>query len=683
MRHPVLTVRERVLIAVAVSSVTVGLRLAIIAATRGPGQPLGDMRLSLAAFLTSLILLPWGMTVMERFHDRHPSGRRWRTSAFVAGYGCLAAMFAVAMYLLLLLGESPRPGVIPIFAPQQGAWNVVLLLIADGIQRAIHGYRAAILEDERRHEADMAEAKDARQAIEQRTRPDTVIASLEAAAERTPVDPAGARLLLLRLARHQRMLLTRPSPPSSEDELRVVRSTVALFRQDVQLEIGHCEVLPELEVARPWLRALESALIEGPSGRYLVECDRREQSAVLRLKSTESDQAPLQAGMRWFSEAELQPVFSASGGISVELPLTRPVANERQQESSRGFSASFGSSPFTAALVVYFLAAILPDLRFLDRQPVWNLTVMTLTSAVLWLIVGPSIHWITALCMRLRLSVAVLLSIVSVLSGAAVVTAASFGLLWLVTTGEEFMLTFLPLVASRNANVALVVCTSSFAAGFSRMLLAARADSMRAQHETVRAEARELEARFQPHFLFNALASIVGLLRFDPHAAGEMCRLLARLVARSMAYAGIPSWTVKDEVAFVADYLAIQRRRFDSRLRIATWNVDPSAMDAAFPRLSLQPLIENIFVHAVAASGGVIAIGLSIEQRGRTLNVEVWNDVVDGPLTPGHGRGMAFVSNRVRDAGGRILVVPAVDRFMVHLTIPIGKSSRGPCPEFH
>jgi LytS/YehU family sensor histidine kinase len=309
---------------------------------------------------------------------------------------------------------------------------------------------------------------------------------------------------------------------------------------------------------------------------------------------------------------------------------------------------------------------------------VWNLTLMTLVSAVLWLVVGPSVYGITALCVRLRLSVAVLFSTASVLLGAAAVTAASFGLLWLVTTGDEFMLAFLPLVASRNANVAFVVCTSSFAEGFSRMLIAARADAMRAQHDTIRAETRELEARFHPHFLFNALASIAGLIRLDPGAAGEMCRLLARLVARTRAYAGIPSWTVQDEVTLVADYLAIQRRRFADRLRIAKWEVVPSAMDAAIPRLSLQPLIENIFIHAVAASYDVISIGLSIEQRGRMLTVEVWNDLAAGPSTPGHGRGLAFVANRVRDAGGRILIAPAEDRFTVQLTIPIRKPARSP-----
>lgn len=659
MRHPVLTLRERVLIAVAVSSVILGLRYAVIAATRGmlgPGHPAGDTRLSAAAFLTSLLLLPWGLAVMERFHDCQTRGCRWRTAAFVAGYGCLSAVLAVALYALFL-GESPKWAMMAVFAPQQGAWNVVLLLIGDGIQRSIHGHRAASLEAERRHEAEMAQAKDARQAIEQRTRPDTVIASLETIASRTPADPAGARLLLLRLSRHQRMLLTRPAPPSSEDELRIVRSTVALFRQDVQLEIGHCDGLPELDVARPWLRALETALIEGPPGRYVVECDRREHAAVFHLKPAESGQAPL---------------------LSVELPLTRPDANEQPQETSRGFSSSFRSSAFTAALVVYVVAAILPELRSLDRQPVWNLVALTLASAVLWLIAGPAVYGTTALCMRLRLSAAVLLSAGSVLTGAAAVTAASFGILWLVTTREQFALAFLPLVASRNANVALVVCTSSFAAGFSRMLIAARAESMRAQHETLRAEARELEARFQPHFLFNALASIVGLLRFDPGAAGEMCRLLARLVARSTAYAGVLSWTVQDEVAFVADYLAIQQRRFADRLRIAKWDLGPSTMDAAFPRLCLQPLVENICIHALAASEGVIAIGLSIERRGRMLQAEVWNDLADGPLTPGHGRGLAFVSDRVRDAGGRIVIAPAADRFTVHLTIPIRAPERHP-----
>lgn len=673
MTHPVLTARERVIIAFAVSSLTIGIRHAVIAATRGMlgPTPVGDPRLSVAAYLTSLVLLPWGLTIVERFHHCRSNGCRWRTSAMVAGYGCLCAIVAVAIYVSVTLfaGKSPNWTVITTFAPQQAAWNLVLLFIGHGIGGAIHGYRAALRENERRHEVDMAEAKEVRDAIELRTRPDTAIVILETIAERTLVDRAGARLLLLRLARHQRMLLTRPSPPSFEDELRIVRSTVALFRDDVQLEVGDCEAFPDLDVAQPWLRVLESALLEGPPGRYRIECHRDEQSAVLRLQSMESGQVTLQASLK---SVEL-PV-----PMSMPMSMTGPDPHPRQPETGEGVSSSFGSPAFTAALIVYVLAAILPELGFLDRQPMWNLTVMTLASAVLWLVIGPSVYGITALCVRLRLSVAFLLSTGSALSGAVAVTAASFGLLWLVTTGGEFTLAFLPLVASRNANVAFVVCTSSFAEGFSRMLIAARADALRAQHETIRAEARELEARFQPHFLFNALALIGGLIRVNPGAAGEMCHLLARLVASTRAYAGIPSWTVQDEVTLIANYLDIQRKRFADRLRIANWDVDPSAKDVAIPRLCLQPLIENIFIHAVAQSYGVIAIGLSIRRRGRMLIVEIWNDIADGPPSPGHGRGLSFVSDRVRVAGGKMLAERSADRFTVKLTIPIRKPSSYP-----
>ncbi len=663
MRPPALTARERVLIAVAVVGVTVGIRVAIIYATGVSHQQ--DWRLLPLASLTPAVLLPWGLAVLERFHHHRTAGRGWRTGALVAAYGCLTGILAGVGYaaVVLLGGESPSPAVIVRFSWQLAVWGLVLLFIGDGIAEAIHGHRAAVREGERHHEAEMAEAQEARQAIELRTRPDTVIAVLENIAGSTLADAAGARRRLMRLARHQRMLLTQPSPPSFADELRIVRGTVALFRSDVQLEIGRCDALPAPDAAQPWLRALESALIEGPPGRYLVECDRPDQAFALYLKPMDAGQAPLPAG--------------ASQGISVELPPIAPQPDQRQPETGEELSSSFGSSVFTAALVVYLLASILPDLgSALDRQPVWNLTVLTLTSAALWLVVGPVVYRLTGVWVRVWFSGALILSSASALLGAVFVTAASFALLRLVTIGDEFLTAYLPLVTSRNANVALVVCTSSFAGGFSRMLLAARADAMRAQQETIRAEARDLETRFHPHFLFNALASIVGLLRFDPGAAGDMCRLLARLVARSREHAGLPSWTVRDEVTFAADYLAIQQRRFGNRLRIDRWEVVHSTMDAAIPRLSLQPLIENIFTHAVAASYGVISIGLSIETRGRMLDVELWNDLADGPPTPGHGYGLVFVSHRVRAAGGRILIVPAADRFLVHLTIPMARSPR-------
>ncbi|HET8772900.1 MAG TPA: histidine kinase [Thermoanaerobaculia bacterium] len=659
MSPPALTARERVMIAVAVVGVTVGIRVAVVFATGVAGQQ--DWRMLPLASLTPVVLLPWGLAVLERFHHHRTPGRGWRTSALVVAYGCLTGVLAWVGYsaLVFLDGESPDQTVLVRFSYQLAVWGLVLLFIGDGIAEAIHGHRAAVREGERRHEAEMAEAQEARQAIELRTRPDTVIAVLENAAGRTPADAAGAKRLLMRLARHQRMLLTQPSPPSFAEELRIVRGTVALFRSDVELEIGPCEEPPAPDAARPWLRALESALIEGPPGRYLVECDRPGHPVALHLQPLDSGQTPR--------------------SLAIELPPIAPQPDRRPPETGGELPSSFGSSVFTAALIVYLLASILPDLgSALERQPVWNVTVLTLASAALWLIVGPVLYRLTAVWVRVWFSGALLLSSASALFGAVFVTAASFALLRMVTIGDEFLTAYLPLVTSRNANVALVVGTSSFAGGFSRMLLAARADAMRAQQETLRAEARDLEARFHPHFLFNALASIVGLLRFDPAAAGDMCRLLARLVARTREHAGSPSWTVRDEVTFAADYLAIQQRRFGNRLHIARWEVLRSTMDAAIPRLSLQPLIENIFTHAVAASYGVISIGLSIEPRGRMLAVELWNDLADGPPTPGHGYGLAFVTHRVHAAGGRILVVPAEDRFLVHLTVPIAASARPP-----
>jgi hypothetical protein len=647
---------ERIVIALAVSGITVGVRIVVLLPTRGllPAATLGDMRVFIAAFLTPLLLLPWGLLIAGHFDRCRANGCRWRMGALVAIYVCACAFAAVGIYYAVLFVTGRPSGIMTItrFGTQQAVWNLVLLLIAHGIQRAIQGHRATRLERERRHDIEMADAKSARQTIESRTRPDTVITALDAIAERSLTDPAAARLLLLRLARHQRMLLTRSSPPSFEDELRIIRSTVTLFRPNVHLEIGRCDALPDPDAVQPWLRRVERTLMQGPDGHSVVECERREQSAVLRLLSRDTR-------------------VPDAGVATFELPLAAPQAKPPVEETSGEFAAASGSGAFTAALVAYLVSSVTPDLGSLEVQELWNLTVLTLTSAVLWLVIGPVLSAITTRCVRLRLSLAVLLSAAAALSSAAVATAAAYGTLRLLTVGKEFMLAFLPLVASRNANVAFVVCASSFGEGLSRQLIAARADVMRAERETIGAEARELEARFHPHFLFNALTSIAGLIRLDPAAAGEMCRLLARLVARTQAYAGVASWSVDEEVTLIADYLAIQRRRFAERFRIARWDVAPAMLNVAIPRLSLQPLVENIFIHAVAASYDVIAIGLTIEQRGRTLAVEIWNDAADGPAARGHGRGLAFVSNRVNDAGGKILVVPGQERFTVQLTIPI------------
>ena len=122
------------------------------------------------------------------------------------------------------------------------------------------------------------------------------------------------------------------------------------------------------------------------------------------------------------------------------------------------------------------------------------------------------------------------------------------------------------------------------------------------------AEARLSALRMQlnPHFLFNTLNTVAMHVRRSENT--EAVRMLAGLsdILRHVLEDSPPQEvTLRQELAFIDRYLAIERSRFGDRLKV-TVTVEPDALDALVPNLVLQPLVENAIRHGIgrrAAAG--------------------------------------------------------------------------------
>ena len=146
------------------------------------------------------------------------------------------------------------------------------------------------------------------------------------------------------------------------------------------------------------------------------------------------------------------------------------------------------------------------------------------------------------------------------------------------------------------------------------------------------AEARllALTARIRPHFLFNSLNGVLGVLRSNPRRAEEGLEELADLF-RALMQDNRELVPLADEIALCERYLNLERLRLGERLQVA-WQRDPQADRALVPPLMLQPLVENAVYHGIepAASGGTVSI--TIARRGAEVFVEIAN-----PLPAGAG----------------------------------------------
>ncbi|HTL04599.1 MAG TPA: histidine kinase [Gemmatimonadales bacterium] len=157
------------------------------------------------------------------------------------------------------------------------------------------------------------------------------------------------------------------------------------------------------------------------------------------------------------------------------------------------------------------------------------------------------------------------------------------------------------------------------------------------------AEARlaALRTQLNPHFLFNAMNSIAMLVRKREHdTAISMIAGLSALLRDFLAEHPPQEIPLRDELAFVERYLAVEQLRFQDRLTVRI-EADPRALDAYVPNLVLQPLVENALKHGIArrASAGDLAIRASAENGTLTLSVA---DDGPGPNGNGHGEGVGL-----------------------------------------
>ncbi|WP_288381564.1 sensor histidine kinase [uncultured Massilia sp.] len=168
------------------------------------------------------------------------------------------------------------------------------------------------------------------------------------------------------------------------------------------------------------------------------------------------------------------------------------------------------------------------------------------------------------------------------------------------------------------------------------------------------AELRMLRTQIDPHFLFNSLNSISALTGIDAGRARDMTLQLAGFFRQTLGMEAHRRIALRDEVALLERFLAIEGVRFGARLRFEQ-DVGIDAAACLLPPMILQPLVENAVKHGIGQrlDGGRIA--LRAQRTGSLLRIRVENDVDadDAPQGRGKGIGLENVRQRLAAAYGR------------------------------
>lgn len=161
------------------------------------------------------------------------------------------------------------------------------------------------------------------------------------------------------------------------------------------------------------------------------------------------------------------------------------------------------------------------------------------------------------------------------------------------------------------------------------------------------AELRALEAQINPHFLFNCLNSIRGLVLEDPALAQDMVTRLSNILRYSLHRDRSHTVPLSSEVEAVSDYLALESVRLEERLQVRL-AIDPAAAAFPIPAMLLQGLVENAVKHGIAPlpDGGELLVSARLDGDALILEVDNSGRLAD-PDPRSTGLGLANARERL------------------------------------
>lgn len=169
------------------------------------------------------------------------------------------------------------------------------------------------------------------------------------------------------------------------------------------------------------------------------------------------------------------------------------------------------------------------------------------------------------------------------------------------------------------------------------------------KYEVTLAELKSLKSQIQPHFLFNAHQSIIGLvLKNQNDKAIEMLNKLSDLLRYTLTSQDQQMVSLEEELKIILMYLDIQKVRFQDRFSYIQ-NIEKQTLPFEIPHLILQPIIENSVKYGVEKSEDKTEIKISSYFSEKFLIIEIENsgNFENKPENQGLGIGLQNVRKRL------------------------------------
>lgn len=180
------------------------------------------------------------------------------------------------------------------------------------------------------------------------------------------------------------------------------------------------------------------------------------------------------------------------------------------------------------------------------------------------------------------------------------------------------------------------------------------------------AELELLKEQMNPHFLFNSLSSLSGVIAEDPLLAQRYVKELSNVFRYSLIKTRSNLVNLHDELSIMHSVAQLTTMRLEDAFRLDL-HIDEALLNRQLPHLSLQPLLENAVKHNSATSSSPLTV--SIHNEGDILVIS--NNLQEVPSPENStGIGLANLNDRFRImTGHEIEIMKTADSFIVKLPL--------------
>ncbi|MEL0027927.1 MAG: histidine kinase [Perlucidibaca sp.] len=251
-----------------------------------------------------------------------------------------------------------------------------------------------------------------------------------------------------------------------------------------------------------------------------------------------------------------------------------------------------------------------------------------------------------------------------------------FNLVWLSLLGLGILralgLPSLSIVSNEYSAIGRhLLITALFASIFLRYLTL-QAQLREREKAALKARLTALQARIQPHFLFNSMNIIASLIAIDPSKAEQAVEDLATLFRASLRDSADVS--LAEELELCRRYANIEQLRLGDRMTIH-WHIPTGVESVRIPLLTLQPLLENAIRHGVELSATHCDIMLAVQISADAVAITLSNPLA-AERRAGNQMSVRNVSERLRARFGPQATLSAAEEngfFVTRLSYPRGR----------